>query len=277
MSHLIRLYPLPPQELSLAGAYLAHQLREHGRKSQGVFIYSNFIVSLDGRIAIPHPSRPGLMVPKSTANDRDWRLFQELAAQADLIISSGRYLRDWADGRAQEILRVDDPHFADLKQWRLEQGLSPQPDLAIISNSLDFPIPEVLRAGGRKAIVFTSGKPDRQRLREIESKAGQVIVLEGESVDGAVMARYMGELGYRTVYSAAGPKVLHLLLSGGVLNRLYLTFAHRLLGGKVFSTIVDGELFNLPVDMPLDSLYFDPYGLEGTGQLFAVYDRPPGS
>lgn len=277
MSHLIRLYPLPPQELSLAGAYLAHQLREHGRKSQGVFIYSNFIVSLDGRIAIPHPSRPGLMVPKSTANDRDWRLFQELAAQADLIISSGRYLRDWADGRAQEILRVDDPHFADLKQWRLEQGLSPQPDLAIISNSLDFPIPEVLRAGGRKAIVFTSGKPDRQRLREIESKAGQVIVLEGESVDGAVMARYMGELGYRTVYSAAGPKVLHLLLSGGVLNRLYLTFAHRLLGGKVFSTIVDGELFNLPVDMPLDLLYFDPYGLEGTGQLFAVYDRPPGS
>lgn len=277
MSYITRLYPLPPQELSLAGAYLAHQLREHGRKSQGVFIYSNFIVSLDGRIAIPHPSRPGLMVPKSTANDRDWRLFQELAAQADLIISSGRYLRDWADGRAQEILRVDDPHFADLKQWRLEQGLSPQPDLAIISNSLDFPIPEVLRAGGRKAIVFTSGKPDRHQLREIESKAGQVIVLEGESVDGAVMARYMGELGYRTVYSAAGPKVLHLLLSGGVLNRLYLTFAHRLLGGKVFSTIVDGELFNLPVDMPLDSLYFDPYGLEGTGQLFAVYDRPPGS
>jgi len=66
---------------------------------------------LDGRIAVPHPTRPGLTVPETIANDRDWRLFQELAAQADLIISSGRYLRDWADGRAQEILRVDDPKF----------------------------------------------------------------------------------------------------------------------------------------------------------------------
>lgn len=30
-----------------------------------------------------------MMVPKNTANERDWRLYQELAAQADLIISSG--------------------------------------------------------------------------------------------------------------------------------------------------------------------------------------------
>lgn len=273
MSHIIRLYPLPAQEVPLKGAYLEHQLRRQARESGEVFIYSNFIVSLDGRIAIPHPTRPGLMVPKTTANDRDWRLFQELAAQADLIITSGRYLRDWADGRAQEILRVDDPQFADLKQWRLDQGLSQQPDLAIISNSLDFPIPEVLRAGGRKAVVFTSGKPDHQRIRELESKAGKVIVLEGESVDGALMARHMAELGYRTVYSAAGPKVLHLLLSGGVLNRLYLTFAHRVLGGKVFSTIVDGELFEPPTDMSLNALYFDPFGLDGSGQIFLVYDR----
>ena len=83
------------------------------------------------------------MVPKDTANERDWRLFQELAAQADLIISSGRYLRDWADGRAQEILQTDDPRFADLRQWRQDRGLSPQPDIAIISGSLNFPVPEM--------------------------------------------------------------------------------------------------------------------------------------
>lgn len=273
MSHILRLYPLPAQEIPLEGAYLSDQLRQRALDSQAVFIYSNFVTSLDGRIAIPHPTRPGLMVPKSTANERDWRLFQELAVQADLIISSGRYLRDWADGRAQEILHVDDPQFADLKRWRREQGLSPQPDLAIISNSLDFPIPEVLRAGGRTVVVFTSGKPDPQRVKEIEYAAGKVLVLEGESVDGAVMARCMGEMGYKIVYSAAGPKVLHLLLSGGVLNRLYLTYANRLLGGKVFSTIVDGELFTPPIDMRLDSIYFDPFGLDGSGQLFASYER----
>ncbi len=125
MKKILQLYPAPAQDRPLAGTYLAHQLRQYSRKTGQAFVYGNFVTSLDGRIAIPHPTRPGLMVPKNTANDRDWRLYQELAAQADLIISSGRYLRDWADGRAQEILRVDDPEFADLKAWRLDQGLPP--------------------------------------------------------------------------------------------------------------------------------------------------------
>ena len=50
----------------------------------------------------------GMTVPKATSNERDWRLFQELAVQADIIISSGRYLRDYAEGQTQEILSVYD-------------------------------------------------------------------------------------------------------------------------------------------------------------------------
>jgi riboflavin biosynthesis pyrimidine reductase len=274
MKGITRLFPLPPEELQLEGAYLAHGLRDRSAALDKVFIYSNFVTSLDGRIAIPHPTRPGLMVPKSTANDRDWRLFQELAAQADLILTTGRYLRDWADGRAQEILRVDDPQFADLKAWRLERGLSPQPDLAILSGGLDFPIPDVLTAGGRKAVVFTSGSPDLERSREIEVKAGPVIVAGEKGVEGARMVEHIRQLGYRTVYSAAGPKVLYLLISGGVLDRLYLTFASRLLGGRTFATIVDGDLLEPAVGMQLTTLYYDPHGLEGLGQIFACYDIP---
>jgi len=271
--HITQLYPLPSQERPLKGTFLAHQLRGYSQASGRAFVYSNFVASLDGRIAIPHPTRPGLMVPKATANDRDWRLFQELAVQADLIISSGRYLRDWADGRAQEILRVDDPEFADLKAWRLAQGLSPQPDIAIISGSLRFPIPDVLTAGGRKVVVFTTANPDPERVKEIEAKAGQVIVAGEESVAGDRMVRHLTDLGYQTVYSAAGPKVLHLLLAGGVLDRLYLTHAHRLLGGQTFSSIVDGDLLAPAIDMTLHTVYFDPHALNGSGQLFVSYDR----
>ncbi|RME52690.1 MAG: pyrimidine reductase, partial [Caldilineae bacterium] len=86
------------------GAYLAHDLRHASRHPGRPFVYANFVVSLDGRIAVPAADGQGLIVPKQIANERDWRLYQELAAQADLIISSGRYLRDWAAGRAQEIL-----------------------------------------------------------------------------------------------------------------------------------------------------------------------------
>jgi riboflavin biosynthesis pyrimidine reductase len=268
-----QLHPLPVAERALKGLYLSHNLRQHSEESGQAYVYGNFVNSIDGRIAIPHPSGQGLMVPKDIANERDWRMFQELAAQADLIISSGRYLRDWADGRAQEILQVDDPRFADLREWRQDRGLPPQPDIAIISGSLRFPIPDVLTAGGRRVVVFTTANPDRSRVAEIESGAGQVIVAGDKSVDGATMVQRMAELGYRTVYSASGPKVLHLLLAGGVLNRLYLTCANRLLGGRPFSSIVEGPLFETVVDLQINTIYLDPHALDGLGQLFVSYER----
>ena len=269
---VLKLYPAPVEERPLQGLYLSHNLRQLGKEQGRAYVYSNFITSLDGRIAISHPTRPGLMVPKQTANERDWRLFQELAAQADIIISSGRYLRDWADGRAQEILQVDDPRFADLRSWREENGLPPQPDIAIISGSLRFPIPDVLTSGGRKAVVFTIASADKDRIKEIEAKAGKVMIAGEDSVRGDTLVRQMGELGYRTVYSSAGPKIHHLLLAGGVLDRLYLSSANRLLGDREIATIVDGEKFDPPVGMTLNRLYHDAHGVDGLGQLFAVYD-----
>ncbi|MBX3054256.1 MAG: dihydrofolate reductase family protein [Caldilineaceae bacterium] len=255
------------------GAYLAHDLRQATRQAGQPFVYANFVVSLDGRIAIPAADGSGLTVPKQIANERDWRLYQELAAQADIIISSGRYLRDWAAGRAQEILQVDDPRFADLRAWRQNQGLKPQPDIAIISGSLRFPIPDVLTAGGRKVVVFTSAQPDPHRVREIEDQAGQVFVAGEERVEGGPLVQQMAALGYGTVYSAAGPRIAHLLLAAGVLDRLYLTHASRLLGGDPFAPIVEGPLFPQAIDLKLNTLYLDPAGLAGLGQLFVSYDR----
>ena len=273
MEGITQLYPLPAHEQALIGTYLQHRLREESQTNGKAYVYANFVSSLDGRIAIPDLARSGMMVPENIANAHDWRLFQELAAQADLIISSGRYLRDWADGRAQEILRVDDPEFADLKQWRLSQGLSPRPDIAIISGSLQFPMPEVLTAGGRKVIVFTTANPDPHRVEEIESNGLPVFVTGRNSLSGGQMIQHLTELGYQTIYSAAGPKVLHLLLADDVLDRLYLTFAHRLLGSQSFSSILEGELFSPAIDMTLNTIYFDQHGLDGSGQLFLSFDR----
>jgi riboflavin biosynthesis pyrimidine reductase len=273
MAGITQLYPLPTRERPLEGTYLAHELRQYRQISGKTFLYANFVTSLDGRIAIPDPDGSGMVVPDNVANPRDWRLFQELAAQADLIISTGRYLRDWADGKAQEILRVDDPEFTDLKEWRLAQGLSPRPDIAIISGSLNFPVPNVLTAGGRKVFVFTTANADPQRLAEIESQNVSVIVSGETTVLGSQLVGRLSELGYRIVYSAAGPKVHHLLLEDGVLDRLYLTHANRLLGGQRFSSIVEGQLFSPAVDMTLNTIYYDSFGLDGLGQIYLSYDR----
>lgn len=268
-----QLYPLPVASHPLNGLYLSHDLRQHSAETGQPFVYTNFVTSIDGRIAIPHPTRPGLMVPKDTANERDWRLFQELAAQADMIISSGRYLRDWMDGRAQEILQTDDPRFADLRQWRKDRGLHPHPDIAIISGSLNFPVPEILVAGGRKVVIFTTANADPKRVAALQSDSCQVIAAGEDHVEGAALVQKMGELGYHTIYSSTGPKVLHLLLAGGVLNRLYLTQANRILGGKTYSTIVEGSLFEKGLDLQINSIYLDSAALGGLGQLFVAYDR----
>ncbi len=270
---ITRLYPLPACEIPLKDAYLGQDLRQYAHQSGRVFVYANFVASLDGRIAVQRQGEVGLTVPKDTANDRDWRLFQELAAQANLVISSGRYLREWAEGRAQEILQVDDPRFADLREWRANQGLAPLPDIAIISGSMRFPLPDVLTANGRKFVVFTHGYPDPARIEEIKTAGGNVFSVGKDSLDGEQMVQIMGDLGYQTVYSAAGPKILHLLLMGGVLNRLYLTHVHRILGGDPYATIVEGPLLEAPSGFVLNSLYFDQAALDGSGQLFISYDR----
>jgi riboflavin biosynthesis pyrimidine reductase len=270
---VLKLFPLPAGEHDLHGLYLSHDLRQYHQQHGRAFVFSNYIVSLDGRIAVPHPTRPGLTVPKAIANDRDWRLFQELAAQADILLSTGRYLRDVADGRAQELLQINDPKFADLRQWREQQGLAPYPDIVIISRTLDFPIPETLTKGGRKVIIFTNAGPDPKRVAQLEAQAGQVIVAGHSGVEGDLMVGELTRQGYRVIFSTSGPKILHMLLKSGSLDRLYLTQTSRILGGIPFAPIVEGPLFDPPYDMKLATLYYDPHAPENLGQLLSAYDK----
>ncbi len=268
MTALTQLYPQHQADISLQGLYLSHNIRALGNEAP--FVYSNYVTSLDGRIAVPHPTKPGLVVPKNVANARDWRLFQELAVQADVLISSGRYLRDYADGRAQEILQVyDDPRFADLQTWRSAQGLSPQPDIAVVSASLNFPVPAQLLSGERQVVVITTASSPVQKRKDLAQQGVNVIVV-GDVVTGKTLVTAFQESGYQYIYNATGPKVLHLLLADNALDRLYLTQVNRLLGGAPYAGIVDGPLFEHPIDMALNSIYLDAHDV---GQLFISYNK----
>lgn len=271
---IMQLYPQPARERPLKGTYLAHDVRRFASDSRA-FVYANFVSSLDGRIAVRDENTQDMQIPNLITNDRDWWLFQELASQADIIISSGRYLQDWAQGNAQEILQVDDPRFAELRNWRRSQGLSPQADIAIISSSLNFPIPEILTACGRKVVVYTTANPNPERVDAIEKQDVPVIVAGNrESVNGVTMINHLAKLGYRTIFSSAGPKILHLLLTSNMLDRLYITHTSRILGGDSYASIVEGERLIPAVDFNLNSIYLDPSGPGGLCQLFITYNRP---
>jgi len=267
---LIRLYPDPGDAVPLPGLYLHSGLRESA--VAGPLVYSNFITSIDGRIALTKANGRH-QVPKATANSRDWRLFQELATLADILITSGHHIRDIAQGKSQAGLPVSlEPAYQDLLAFRRERGLSPQPAIAIVSASLDIPLASLPAPTERDVVVITGARSDAQRQRAL-SEAGYRVITVGddERVDGAEMVATLAELNYQVMYSIGGPQLCHTLLASDQLHRLYVTSAHRLLAGTAFDTLVWGPAFATPPNLELRSLYLDPTGLDGAGQSFAQY------
>ena len=267
-----RLFPAPQTESPLEGLYLDHGL--HVKSKGKPFVYSNFVTSLDGRIAIAAEGHTTHTVPDAITNLRDWRLYQELAGQADLLITSGRYFRQSVIGEAQAQLPVGEQQaYADIRAWRAGAGLTPQPDIAIMSSSLDIPGAALEPYTGRRIIVVTGTDADRQKAKALQEKGVELIYAgDGRQVEGKQMIAALAAHGYRSIYAIAGSSVFHTLLRASVLDRLYLTITYQLLGGTTFDTLTQGTLLEPARGMQLVSLYHDPQAPEGAGQMLGVFE-----
>ncbi|HHJ15950.1 MAG TPA: pyrimidine reductase [Gammaproteobacteria bacterium] len=270
---ILELYPDSGRRHALHGLYLEQSLA-HADDAGRPFIYSNFIASLDGRIALPGANRDTHQVPPAIANARDWRLFQELAAQADLLITSARYFRQAASQEAQAELPLgSSPEFADLRDWRVARDLSPQPDIAIFSASLDIPQSALDYYRERKLFLVTGAAADPAKLAQLTADSDLKVITCGPqaAVDATHLREQLAGLGYRRIYAIAGPSVLHTLAAGGALDRLYHTTAHCLLGGTEFDTFIWGNELQPAVNLPLQAMYLDPLAPDGAGQTLAIY------
>lgn len=271
---LLRLYPLPSEETALEGLYLEAPLEPAGADPARAFLYTNYVVSLDGRIAVPAGPGGAQQVPESTANARDWRLFQELAGRCDVLLTSGRYFRELAAGQAQADLPVSSaPRFQDIHTARRRRGLAPQPDVAVLSAGLDLPLPPGLGHGERRLLAFTGERAPAGRCRALERQGAELVSLPGENVDGGAVVAHLESLGYRHIYCVTGARVLHTLLAANRLDSLFLTLVPRLLGGQPFQSLVDGPMLNPPPGYRLRWLYLDRHSPEATGQMFARFER----
>lgn len=270
---IIELYPDSGRIHPLKNLYM-QQLAELPARQP--FIYSNFIASLDGRIALPGENRSTHQVPPAIANARDWRLFQELAAQADLLITTARFFRQAASNEAQAELPVGmSPEFEDLRDWRIKHGLKPQPDVAIFSASLDIPVESLNHYSGRQLYIITGEDADKEQLERLTSHSNLKVIYSGSGnqVDASSLRTQFGNLGYQRIYAIAGPSVLHALADGDALDRLYHTTAHCILGGAEFDTFIRGEELLPAQHLPLRALYLDQYSPPGCGQTLAVYGK----
>lgn len=270
---ITRLYPLPSQPAALHGLYLDHRLHNRGNPDQP-FVYSNFVTSLDGRIGIESMGQATHTVPDAIANPRDWRLYQELAAQADILITSARFFRQSTIGEAQDVLPVGgQAAFDDIRDWRSEHGLAAQPDIVILSSSLDIPIAALEPYRARRVLVATGEQADAQRIQILQDNGIEVLFTgSGTQVEGKQLVERLGKIGYRSLYAIAGPSVFYTLLTAGVVDRLYLTIAFQLLGGNIIDTLTSGNLLSPAQGMQLAELHHDPHAPAGAGQLFGMFE-----
>jgi riboflavin biosynthesis pyrimidine reductase len=262
-------------ESPVSGCYLRHRLQERGTEAKP-FVYTNFITSLDGRISWKNPQ--GFReVPPACSNAHDQRLYHELAAQADILVTSSRHLRAVAAGRGLGMLTLG-PCSAELESWRRVNGLPPRPRIAVVSSKLELPPRERLPDIAGEVTVLTWGNPGARELAEARARGYEVRVcgpgphMNGEQLLGALAPA-------RTVYSVAGPKVMTALVRSGKLDRIYLTLVPLLLAGDDFDTLTTGDLLLPPPCYELSEMWFDSSEPAACGQFFAVFDsaRPAGS
>lgn len=274
MKTLSRLYPPPAADVPLRGLYLQQGLHRLGSR-EAPFVYANFLASLDGRIALEDRATGETYLPKSLTTPDDFRLFLELEAQADCLITHGGYLRALQEGRLGNILQIGwQEEHRDLAQWRQEQGLPAQPAVVIASASLDFPMPASLKAHGQTVYIATGQGADPARIADWRAQGYEVLQAgRGRLVEGAPLVQALGEKGYRSIYLIAGPHMLDTMVRDGQLQRLYQTITHQLMGGEAFRTLVPGPVLGPVGHLAMRTLYYDAHSHGEAGQWFVQFDN----
>jgi riboflavin biosynthesis pyrimidine reductase len=265
---LLRLYPQPGENCTITGLYLAHQVNKLGA-TESPFVYANFLSSLDGRIALEDVTQSTTYIPKHLITASDFRLFMELHAQADCLITHGGYMRALSKGRLGNILQI---RKKKLIKWRRNEGLKAQPAVVIASASLNFPMHNSLQKYTQTVYIATGRNADPDRIRYWHD-LGYPILITGEDrmVHGAPLIHKLKELGYQSIYLIAGPQMLYTMIREKQLSRLYLTITHQLIGGKDFRTLLTGSMLGSEGNLILKSMYYDPYSPTGSGQFFMQF------
>lgn len=267
--NLLRLYPGSGTKTAINGLYLAHQIHNLGNK-ESPFVYANFLSSLDGRIALEDTSQGTTYIPKHLTTASDFRLFKELQAQSDCLITHGGYLRALNKGILGNILQIRDD---DLVEYRRINGLIPQPVLVIASASLDFPMHPSIHEHAQTVYIATGRSADPDRIRYWKN-LGYSFLFTGEDrmVHGEPLIKALHAIGCHSIYLIAGPQMLDTMIREKQLARLYLTITHQLIGGADFRTLLTGSALSSEGNMMLKSMYYEQDSPPGSGQFFLQFD-----
>jgi riboflavin biosynthesis pyrimidine reductase len=205
---------------------------------QGPSVFTNFVSTIDGVVAIPGLRQSNRLI--SDASDADRFVMGLLRACADaVLVGAGTMLASpstlWTAERAYP------PAAAVYAELRRRHRLAARPEIAIVtaSGSIDIAHP-VLAAG---ALVLTTER-GAVKLGDRLPASSQSVVLPGtEDVDMRAAVAFLRERGNELILSEGGPTLFGSLLVAGLVNELFLTISPLLAGrlqSPARSSLVEG-------------------------------------
>ncbi len=273
---VVHLYPGSGESVPLQGLYLRQDqsvLENMGRDNGLPYIYANFLTSLDGRIALRGMGDDCYQLPEQLKSDEDFMLFLELYARADCIITHGGYMRALNAGRLGNVLQLPESNDTQyIREWRQQQGLKKNPDVVIISGSLDYPWHSSLDDSEQNVHIVTGGTAT-QNNKQRWLDAGKQVHEMGtkQHVDVQQLLEFLKQQGYRSVYLVAGPDLLQELIEHDYVCSFYMTMSHQLLGGYDFKSVLSGDVLNASGRMKLENMYMDAENSNALGQWYVEF------
>lgn len=188
-------------------------------------LYSNFVTTLDGVVAIPGIPQSNSVIAAGSAADRF--LMGLLRAFADVVLIGSGTLRSSPRGtwRPEKVFPPAAEAFAELRRLR---GRPEAPEVAVLSGhgSID-PAHPVLAS---RVVVLTSHRGAARLEGELPGSAEILPLGEGTTTDGRAVVEALHERGHRLILSEAGPHTFGGLLAAGVVDELFLTLSPLLAG-----------------------------------------------
>lgn len=273
---------IEPKVNEVKGLYLRLDLQEISKNLHRSFVIANYVCDQNDVIAKKRDGQ--FQVPWELKNDPDWRLFQELTAQSDVIITGTGYLQRFAKmgKRAQDVINQfsKSGDFSDLGDWRDARGMKRNPDIAVVSRSLDFEIPEVIFSENRRVYVFTTNEGANSPKAKQYRNAGAEVLAAGEiGVAGDLMISELSSRGYKVIKNTTGPRVLDLLIKGNVLDAIFITRVHKEInaGSADIQTVLHNKKLENLEEYKYKRLFYLEEVKAGDGSLisedFGVYNR----
>jgi len=202
--------------------------KQKKRNSKSPFVFSNFAVTADGKIAFA--SRE--FVP--FGSERDHEHMMELRAMADAVMAGARTVETPGTTLG--------PGSRKFQQLRLARGLSEYNLRVIVSGNGSMNVKaEIFKRRFSPIIVLVSGRATERQLRELRSVADEVAVFGKTEIDFSAALHWLREKWKVKRLLCEGGGGLHgTMVRLGLIDELHLTMCSKVFGGINAPTIADG-------------------------------------